>query len=138
MPTQPDEVNLNKAAIIERCITRIKQEYRACPELDNFTHVDAMILNIERACQAAIDMATHLAAIKHLGIPQSAANAFELLCNASLIDKSVMKAMKAISGFRNVVVHQYQDIDMEILKFIAEKGFEDFIAYCRQLGITIK
>jgi uncharacterized protein YutE (UPF0331/DUF86 family) len=137
MPIQIDEVLLNKAAVIERCIARIREEYILCPELDNFTHVDAMTLNIERACQATIDMATHLAAIKHLGIPQSSANAFELLYHASIIDEKLMRSMKAIAGFRNVAVHEYQELNLDILKFVAEQGFNDFIVYCKQLGITI-
>ncbi len=43
MPTPPpDDVCLNKAAIIERAIRRIHAEYAANPGLDNFTHIDAM------------------------------------------------------------------------------------------------
>lgn len=56
MPIQPDNVLLNKAAIIERSLRRMREEYEANLDLDNFTHIDAMILNIERACQAAIDL----------------------------------------------------------------------------------
>jgi len=61
---------LNKGAIIERCLRRIRQEHEACPNLDDFTHLDALILNLERACQAAIDMAMHEVARRHLGMPQ--------------------------------------------------------------------
>jgi hypothetical protein len=64
-----DDVLLNKAAIIERCLGRAREEYRACPALDNFTHVDAMLLNLERACQAAVDMAMHVIATRRLGVP---------------------------------------------------------------------
>ncbi|GAG97860.1 unnamed protein product [marine sediment metagenome] len=48
-----DDVLLNKASIIERCLSRVQQEYKVCPELDSFTHLDAIILNLERACQAS-------------------------------------------------------------------------------------
>lgn len=71
MPTPPDDILLNKAAIIERCIRRIAEESQACPRYDDFTHVDALTLNIERACQASIDMAMHVVAERHLGVPQS-------------------------------------------------------------------
>ena len=54
MPIKPDDVIYNKAAIIERSLRRMKEEYSADPDLTNYTHIDAMILNIERACQAAI------------------------------------------------------------------------------------
>jgi len=91
LPTQPDDVLFNKAAIIERCIRRIHDEYQACPGLDNLTHVDALTLNIERACQAAIDMAMHVTAKQHLGIPQSSAESFDLLRKAGLIDPALCK-----------------------------------------------
>ena len=52
-----DDIGINKAAIIGRCITRIQEEYRAEPELKN----------IERACQAAIDLAYHAVALVDYG-----------------------------------------------------------------------
>jgi uncharacterized protein YutE (UPF0331/DUF86 family) len=64
-----DDILLNKAAIIERCLRRAQEEYRSCPDLDHFTNVDAMLLNLERACQAAVDMAMHLIAKQNWGIP---------------------------------------------------------------------
>ena len=62
MPTPPDDILLNKAAVIERCIRRIRAEAAAAPLFDDFTHLDALTLNIERACQAAIDIAMHVVA----------------------------------------------------------------------------
>jgi hypothetical protein len=40
---------MNKAAIMERCIRRMREEYAADPTLANHTHLDALTLNIERA-----------------------------------------------------------------------------------------
>ncbi|WP_198970754.1 hypothetical protein [Xylophilus sp. ASV27] len=53
-----DEVLLNKAATIERCVARARQEYADDPagfSLD-FTRQDAAILNIQRACEAALEL----------------------------------------------------------------------------------
>ncbi len=82
----PDKVLLNKAAIIERALKRMKQEYRFDPELKNHTHIDAMILNIERACQAVIDAAQHIVSRNRLGMPQNSAEAFILLEQAGVIE----------------------------------------------------
>jgi uncharacterized protein YutE (UPF0331/DUF86 family) len=87
MPTPPDDILLNKAAVIERCIRWMHEEFAACPALDNFSNLDTLTLNIERACQAAIDMAMHVVATRHLGIPQSSAEAFALPERAGLILK---------------------------------------------------
>ncbi|MGR3176753.1 MAG: type VII toxin-antitoxin system HepT family RNase toxin, partial [Candidatus Anammoxibacter sp.] len=89
MHIEPDDVLLNKASIIERCIRRIKEEYTACPELTNLSHLDALILNIERSCQATVDMAMHITAVNHLGIPQTSSEAFQLLFKNNIIDKKL-------------------------------------------------
>lgn len=133
----PDDILLNKAAIIERCMRRMHQEYEANPALDNLTHVDALTLNIERACQAAIDMAMHVLASRHLGIPQGSADAFRLLLKADVISEHVTRRMQAMTGFRNVVVHEYQQLDLDILRSIAESSQQDFMQFCRELGLTI-
>ncbi|MFW5996514.1 MAG: type VII toxin-antitoxin system HepT family RNase toxin [Lentisphaeria bacterium] len=137
MPIEQDDVLLNKAAIIERCIRRIRQEYAANPELDNYTHVDAMILNIERACQATIDMAMHVVTQKRLGMPQSSAEAFRLLSDAGVISTEMEKHLRAMTGFRNIAVHQYQRINTDILAHIAIQGWQDMVEFCSALGLRI-
>ena len=138
MPTASDDIALNKAAIIERCIRRIGEEYAANPALDSFTHVDAMTLNIERACQACIDLAMHLVATRHLGMPQSSADAFSLLSTAGLISDDLAQTMRAMAGFRNIAVHQYQKLDLGVLRHIAEHGWRDFVAFAAALGLSVQ
>ena len=138
MPIQPDDICLNKAAIIERALRRMHEEYATCPKLDNYTHIDAMTLNIERACQAAIDLAMHLVAREHAGIPQNSADAFVLLEKAGLLQADTVREMMAMTGFRNVAVHEYRELDMDVLRAIAEGRWESLVRFCRQTGTTIK
>ena len=133
-----DDVLLNKAAIIERCVRRMREELAANPALDRFTHVDALTLNVERACQAAIDMAMHLVSRHRLGVPQSSGEAFGLLEKAGLLPAPVAKSMRAMTGFRNVAVHQYEELDAAVLRWVAEKGPAEWTAFCAALGVTIK
>jgi uncharacterized protein YutE (UPF0331/DUF86 family) len=138
MPTPPDDILLNKAAIIERCIRRLQEEAQACPHYDDFTHVDALTLNVERACQASIDMAMHVVAERHLGVPQSNAEAFALLEKAGLIDGPLAKSLRGMAGFRNIAVHQYEELDMEVLRWVVESGHRDWIRLGEALGVVIK
>jgi uncharacterized protein YutE (UPF0331/DUF86 family) len=137
MHIPPDDVCLNKAAIIERALRRIQEEFSMDPGLVNYTHIDAMTLNIERACQAAIDMAMHIVAKKHLGMPQTSADAFRLLKKANILSAEVTKDMVSMTGFRNVAIHEYQELDLAILKYIAEKGWHSLVSYCSELGLKI-
>ena len=134
----PDDILLNKAAIIERCVRRMLEEAGACPRLDDFTHVDALSLNIERACQAAIDMAMHVVAERHLGVPQSNAEAFALLERAGIIGQELSKSLRGMTGFRNIAVHQYEELDMDVLRWVVESGHRDWVKLGEALGVCIR
>ena len=60
-----DDVVLNKAAAIERCVERVREEYAgsAANLRDNRTKQDSIILNLQRAAEAAIDLSMHLARV---------------------------------------------------------------------------
>ena len=80
------DVILNKIAIIERCIKRIHDEYAGNPEnLANFTKQDSIILNIQRAVEASIDLAMHIVAEKALGIPQNSRDALTCCMKTALL-----------------------------------------------------
>ena len=138
MSTQPDDVCLNKGAIIERSIRRMHEEYAADPALQSFTHIDALTLNLERACQAAIDLAMHWVARDHLGMPQSSADAFRLLVQAGVISQESCRAMTAMTGFRNIAIHAYQEMNMDILRKIATVEWQSLVVFARDCGLTIK
>jgi uncharacterized protein YutE (UPF0331/DUF86 family) len=137
MPIQPDDITLNKCAVIERCIRRIREEFDLDPELESFTHTDALTLNIERACQAAIDLAMHHVAQQRLGMPQSSGEAFRLLEKNGLLSKALRQSLIAMTGFRNIAIHEYQELDKSVLKYIAETGYKDFIDFAAQFGVHI-
>ena len=64
-----DDALLNKAASIERCLKRIQEEYAGAPLETSQTRQDALVLNLLRACETAIDMAMHLESVCiYLGI----------------------------------------------------------------------
>lgn len=123
-----DDVVLNKAASIERCLARVGEEYEGhAAELEtNFTRQDAIVLNLLRACETSIDLAMHVVRIKRLGIPQTSRDAFDLLCQAGLINQSLAERMKRMVGFRNIAIHNYRAMDLGILRAIIERRLDDF------------
>lgn len=127
----PDDVRLNKVAIIERCLARIEQEYKGREEelVTNLTRQDAIILNLQRACEAAIDLAMHLVRQYQLGLPQHSRDAFELLHDANLLGAQLAQSMQGMVGFRNVVVHDYQELSVDIVRSILENKLDDFRAF---------
>ena len=84
-----DDVLVNKAAAIERAISRVREEYAGDDRhlVTNQTRQDAIILNLQRACESSIDAAMHLVRVRRLGVPQETREAFTLLEGAGLIDR---------------------------------------------------
>ena len=133
-----DDVVFNKVAIIERCIRRIQEEYQGNSlNLENYTKQDSIILNIQRSCEACIDLAMHLVASKGLGIPQSSPEAFDLLQQAGIINEHLAQKLKAMVGFRNIAVHNYQAVNLGIVQGIIEKNLADLLKF-GQLILSIK
>ncbi|GGB69628.1 type VII toxin-antitoxin system HepT family RNase toxin [Fictibacillus barbaricus] len=129
-----NDVILNKISIIERCLKRIKEEYADDPKnLDNFTKQDSIILNIQRACEAAIDLGMHVVAEKKLGIPQTSRETFDLLEKNNIITVELAKGLKAMVGFRNIAVHDYQEVNLVIVQKIIEKHLSDFLTFTNQI-----
>ena len=108
-----DDVLINKAATIERCVARAREEYAADPEgfAHNFSHQDAAILNIQRACEAALDMGLHIIRLT----------------------PAVAEQMKRMVGFRNVAVHDYQSLQLPITLNILTLHLDDFLVFSRQM-----
>ncbi|WP_400195356.1 type VII toxin-antitoxin system HepT family RNase toxin [Lysinibacillus telephonicus] len=122
-----NDVILNKTMTIERCVKRIHEVYEGNPvNLTDFTKQDSIILNIQRACEASIDLAMHIVSERKLGVPKSSREAFKLLLDAGLIENNLAKTLMNMDGFRNIAVHDYQTLNLEILKSILEKHIDDF------------
>lgn len=126
-----NDVILNKVQVVERCIKRINEEYDNNPgNLKDFTRQDSIILNIQRACEACIDLAMHIVSEKGLGIPQSSREVFDILCNNGIVHDELAARLKAMVGFRNIAVHDYQQLNLEIVQKIVEKHLDDLKAFC--------
>ena len=128
------DVVYNKAQIIERCLRRIEEEYqRDAANLLNYTKQDSIILNLQRACEAAIDLAMHVVAERRLGLPQNSRDAFALLQEAGILSEDLAVKMKAMVGFRNIAVHDYQNVNLDILAQILKHHLPELRKYATLL-----
>jgi len=128
-----DDIILAKSAIIERCVARVRDVHAGDDDgfTRDLTRQDAIVLNLQRACEASIDLAMHLVRVRRLGVPQESREAFELLERAGLIDSDLTARMKRMVGFRNVAVHDYRRLDLEIVRSIIGTRLPDFLEFTR-------
>jgi len=90
-------------------------------------------LNLERASQASIDIATHIIKTKSLGLPNTSRELFDMLLDAKIIGTDTCKQMQGMVGFRNIAVHDYQNLNIEIVVAIVEKHLGDFEGFVREV-----
>ncbi len=126
-----DDVLLNKKTALERCLIRIREEYLGFESAleTNVAKQDSIVLNLERACQLAIDMGIYIVRKNKWGNPQFSRDVFTVLLQKEIISESLSHELKKMVGFRNLAIHEYQNLDLTIIRSIIENKltvFEDF------------
>lgn len=85
---------------------------------------------VERTLQMMIetcaDIANHIVSDKGMRTPTGYADTFSVLLENAVIDPDLSTMMKKMAKFRNVVVHQYENVDAEIVIAILTKHLNDF------------
>lgn len=130
-----DDVLVNKAVTIERCVARAREEYNADPAsfATNFTRQDAAVLNVQRACEAALDIGQHLIRRDRLGVPQSARDVFELMARAGWIDTELAESLKRMVAFRNIAVHDYRNLLLPVTVNVITLHLGDFLQFTQRV-----
>ena len=126
-----NDIVINKVQSIQRCAERASEEYRLAGNdfRTDYTRQDAAVLNITRACEQAIDLANHLIRIYKMGIPVSSAESFALLAMKHVIPTSLEERMRNMVGFRNIAVHEYRQLDIDIVEAVIRTGLDDLRAF---------
>ena len=111
---------------IQNCLKRIRDVTHLDPQsLDNIDVQDIFTLNLQRAVQSTIDLASHVVAAEGLGLPEDLKENFTLLTKSKIISAECTQHMVRMVGFRNIAVHEYQDLDVRVLKSILEHNLRD-------------
>lgn len=118
-----------------RCIQRI--ESRLPPTKEQFIKdldaQDVIVLNLTRIIQLCVDIAMHVIAQTNIDAPQTMSQSFEKLERINVIDKRLSEKLKKSVGFRNIAVHNYDDLDLDLTFDIANKHINDFRNFIKQI-----
>jgi uncharacterized protein YutE (UPF0331/DUF86 family) len=126
-----NDIIVNKIQSIQHCVERAREEYNKNPAdfETNYTLQDAAILNVLRACEQAINLANHIIKSHKMGIPTSSAESFELLDKKHIISREISVKLQNMVKFRNVVIHNYQRVNMEIVKSVIKNDLNDLLSF---------
>jgi uncharacterized protein YutE (UPF0331/DUF86 family) len=128
------DVVLARIATIDRCLQRIavtRGERRAT--LLPIEAEDIELLNLQRAVQAAIELATHVVASEGYGLPDSVAASFTLLEREGVLEPELSERLRKMVGFRNIAIHNYQALDPRIVESILTRHLDDLRAFSARI-----
>ncbi len=126
------DVILNKKESIERCVQQIRLYYAMPSELPfekDHLKQDAIAANLQRAAEQAIDLANHVIRKEKLGLPKESKESFEILARVKVIPQELADKLKGMVGFRNIMVHQYQEMDLKIMVDVIEHRLDDLVFF---------
>jgi len=120
------DILIEKITHIKHCLKRIKDTTGLDPDsLDDYDRQDIFILNLQRAVQAAIDIAVHIVQDAGWGVAKSLKENFSVLDENNVIDKELSGKLKKMVGLRNLAVHDYSELNIDILKNILTHSLKD-------------
>ena len=127
------ELIVKKLAVVETAVQQLRTIAR--PEIlaDDIREQRFVEHTLQIAIQAALDAASHIVSDRRLGEPASNREMFDLLCRDGWIDDNLRRALSALAGFRNILVHGYAEVDVEIVRDVVEHRLDDLLHYVESL-----
>jgi len=125
------ELLKKKLAFIETCVSELKRLAR--PELiESDVREERFVAHTRQlAIQAALDVASHLVSDLRLGEPETNRELFEMLRQGIDLPSKPANSLQKMAGFRNILVHGYQMVDLRILRHVVEHNLDVLLDFVR-------
>lgn len=118
-----------KLAHIESCVSDLRRLARV-DALDTDVREQRFVEHtLQLAIQAALDVASHIVSDRRLGEPRTNRELFDLLHRDGWIDQALTATLRNMAGFRNVLVHGYDDVDLAVVRDVLTSHLTDLEAF---------
>jgi uncharacterized protein YutE (UPF0331/DUF86 family) len=114
----------DKSRLVERHLARVAEKLPSSPaDLTPATDAsDAVLLHLWQATQIVIDVAVSACVHLGLGAPATYGEAFTRLRDAGVITAKLAAELVKAAGFRNLVAHAYESVDLRRVHDAATQG----------------
>lgn len=94
---------------------------------------------LQMMIELCVDVAGHIISDNGLRTPETYADTFRVLGESGILTVEQTAVMEKMAKFRNIVVHQYEAVDSEIVVLILQRHLSDFEVFTetitRYLGV---
>lgn len=122
-----------KLESLRRCVDRIADKTPSSVEqlLQDSDAQDIIALNLQRAVQLSVDIASHLIAETDVVPPSTMAENFTILQKLHITTPALADRLTKAVGFRNIAVHSYQSINWSVVYQICTHHLDDFRQFAK-------
>jgi len=85
-----------------------------------------------------LDAASYIVSDDRLGEPETNRALFDLLARHAWLEQELAESLYAMAGFRNVLVHGYQDVNLGIVRDVVENHLGDLVELCAAIRAGLK
>lgn len=130
-----NEVILKKMTSLKHCLDRLEEKRPNTWEslVENYDLQDIISINLERAVQLSVHIGLHTLSELNIQPPETMGEVFSLLSREKVIPAALAERLKSAVGFRNIAVHEYEEIDWKIVHSILTKHLGDFHQFMRNI-----
>ncbi|MDP2212121.1 MAG: DUF86 domain-containing protein [Candidatus Aquicultor sp.] len=90
------------------------------------------------AIESILDIGSHIVADEKLGRPKDYTEIIDVLGDKDVIPKDYAEQIRGIAGFRNILIHEYVEIDIEKVYEYLQKAPEQFDTFRFHIGKFLK
>ncbi len=129
-----EDIVLAKVSTIRKAVATIRSLDGELPGAEKeWMRLDLTVLNLQRAVEAAIDVASHVISANGWELPRDARHVFEILVARGVISGTLLKVLHAAIGFRNIAVHDYAKLDPQVVRGIAADHLGDLEEFANEV-----
>jgi uncharacterized protein YutE (UPF0331/DUF86 family) len=120
-----------KLARIETCVEELRDLARPVVLRSDIREERFVEHTLQIAIQAALDVAAHIVSDDRLGEPRTNRDLFDLLERHGWLPAPLAAALRSMVGFRNILVHGYEAVDLAIVEDVVAHHLDDLLAFAR-------
>lgn len=138
---------MTEISVIENRISLIRKYLKTLERYRGFS-IDEILNDVDKkgaverylylATQSAIDLADAAISYKKFRKPTSMSESFHILNEEKVIPSDLTEKMVKMTGFRNVVAHDYEKIDYEVVSAILQEGLKDIETFTKIISDYFK
>jgi uncharacterized protein YutE (UPF0331/DUF86 family) len=114
-----------KLARIETCVSELRRLADADRIATDVVQQRFVEHTLQIAIQAALDVASHIASDERLGEPETNRDLFVILARGGYLPAALLPSLERMAGFRNVLVHGYDEVDLRVVRTVVEHHLGD-------------